>query len=96
MIQLIVIDQLWHLVRYTIRLDPEASEICTIIFPWGKCSYKRLTSDRVHRWRLLLEEYAPEIVYIKGTHSTVADAISRLEYNPKLNSTNEYNHAMQS
>ena len=54
-----------------------------------------LTSDRVHRWRLLLEEYAPEIVYIKGTHNTVADAISRLEYNPKLNSTNEYNHATQ-
>ncbi len=34
-------------------------------------------------------------MYIKGTHNTVADAISRLEYNPKLNSTNEYNHAMQ-
>ncbi len=30
-----------------------------------------------------------------GTHNTVADAISRLEYNPKLNSTNEYNHATQ-
>jgi len=27
---------------YTIRLDPEASEICTIIFPWGRYSYKRL------------------------------------------------------
>ena len=26
----------------TIRLDPEASKICTIIFPWGKYSYKRL------------------------------------------------------
>ena len=35
-----------------------------------------LTSDRVYRWRLLLEEYAPEIVYIKGIHNTVADAIS--------------------
>ncbi len=35
-----------------------------------------LTSDRVYRWRLLLEEYAPEIVYIKGVHNTVADAIS--------------------
>jgi hypothetical protein len=27
---------------YTIRLDPTVSEMCTIIFPWGKCSYKRL------------------------------------------------------
>ncbi len=41
-----------------------------------------LTSDRVHQWRLLLEEYGPEIVYIKGIHNTVADAISRLEMTP--------------
>jgi hypothetical protein len=27
---------------YTIRLDPDASRICIIIFPGGKCSYKRL------------------------------------------------------
>jgi hypothetical protein len=27
---------------YTIRLDPKASEMCTIVFPWGKYSYKRL------------------------------------------------------
>ncbi len=27
---------------YTIRLDPDASRICTIIFPWGKYSYKRV------------------------------------------------------
>jgi hypothetical protein len=27
---------------YTIRLDPTASEMCTIIFFWGKYSYKRL------------------------------------------------------
>ena len=27
---------------YTISLDPDASKICTIIFPWGKYSYKRL------------------------------------------------------
>ena len=45
-----------------------------------------MTSDRVYRWRLLLEEYGPEIVYIKGIHNTVADAISRLEYNPVLKS----------
>jgi hypothetical protein len=27
---------------YTIRLDPDASRICTVIFPWGKYSSKRL------------------------------------------------------
>ncbi len=27
---------------YTIILDPDASKICTIIYPWGKYSYKRL------------------------------------------------------
>jgi hypothetical protein len=35
-----------------------------------------LTSDRVYRWQLLLEEVASEIVYIEGIHKTVADAIS--------------------
>jgi len=52
-----------------------------------------LTSDRVARSRILLEEYAPEIIYIKGIHNTVANAISRLDYDPKLNRTNEYKHA---
>ncbi len=28
--------------HYTIRLDPTASKMCTIIFPWGKYSYKKL------------------------------------------------------
>jgi hypothetical protein len=28
---------------YTIRLDPDASKICTIILPWGKYSYLRLS-----------------------------------------------------
>ncbi len=27
---------------YTIRMDPSASRLCTVIFPWGKYSYKRL------------------------------------------------------
>jgi hypothetical protein len=27
---------------FTIRLNPDASKICTITFPWGKYSYKRL------------------------------------------------------
>ena len=37
-----------------------------------------LNSDRVYCWRLLLEEYGPEIIYIKGIHNTVADALSPL------------------
>jgi hypothetical protein len=28
--------------NYTIRLDPTATKMCTIIFPWGKYSYQRL------------------------------------------------------
>ena len=52
-----------------------------------------LTSDRVTCWMILFEEYAPKIIYIKGIHNKVADAISQLDYDPKLNSTNEYNHA---
>jgi hypothetical protein len=51
-----------------------------------------MTLDRLYRWRLLLEEYGLEIVYIKGIHNTVADAISRLEYDPRANQTAENNH----
>jgi hypothetical protein len=31
-----------NMAYYTIRLDPDASKICIIVFPWGKYSYKRL------------------------------------------------------
>ncbi len=51
-----------------------------------------LTSDRVYHWRLLLEEFAPEIVYIKGIHNTIADAISWLDYNPEVKPTSEFNY----
>eukprot|EP00804_Cyclotella_cryptica_P013956 CCRYP_002458-RA/>CCRYP_002458-RA protein AED:0.31 eAED:0.57 QI:0/0/0/1/0/0/4/0/443 len=123
---------------YTIRLDPDSSKICTLIFPWGKYSYLRLpmgiagsvitqgnrplaffsrklsttqqkysvtelellaivetlkefkgmlwgqrlkvytdhknliqdalglTSDRVYRWRLLLEEFGPKLFTLKA------------------------------
>ena len=43
------------------------------------------TSDRVQRWNLLLNEYGADIRYIKGIDNTVADAISRLDYCPKIN-----------
>ena len=35
-----------------------------------------LTSDQVYCWRVLLEEYGPTIMYIKGIHNTVAAASS--------------------
>jgi hypothetical protein len=41
-----------------------------------------MTSNHVYQWRLLLEEYGPEIVYIKGIHNIVADTISQLEMTP--------------
>ncbi len=51
-----------------------------------------LTLDQVYQWRLLLEEYGPEIIYIKGIHNTIADAVSRLEYEPSVNRTAESFH----
>jgi hypothetical protein len=44
-----------------------------------------LTLDQVYRWRLLLEECGPKIVYIKGIHNTIADAVLWLEYDPSVN-----------
>jgi hypothetical protein len=54
-----------------------------------------LTSDQVYQWRLLLEEYGPEIVYIKGMHNSVSDAVLRLEYDPSVNQTAESFHMMK-
>jgi hypothetical protein len=31
------------------------------------------------RWHLIIEEYSPELIYLKGEHNIVADALSRLE-----------------
>ena len=42
-------------------------------------TYKNFNTDRVMRWRLILEEFGPELKYIKGEKNIVADALSRLE-----------------
>ena len=44
-----------------------------------------MTSDQVYRWQLLIKEYGPNTMYIKGIDNTVAGAVSRLNYNPALN-----------
>lgn len=40
---------------------------------------KNFNTERVMRWRLILEEYGPELHYIKGEDNIVADALSRLD-----------------
>ena len=43
-------------------------------------TYKNFNSDRVMRWRLFIEEYSPDLRYVKGEHNIVADALSRLDF----------------
>src|SRR6476661_507379 len=42
-------------------------------------TYKTFNSDRVMQWRLYIEEYSPDLQYIKGEKNVVADALSRLD-----------------
>ena len=42
-------------------------------------TYAQFNTERVMRWRLILEEYGPEIIYLPGHLNTVADALSRLD-----------------
>ncbi len=51
-----------------------------------------LTSDRVYQWRLLLEVYGPKVVFIKGIHNNIPDAVLRLEYDPSVNQRAESFH----
>jgi RNase H-like domain found in reverse transcriptase len=39
-------------------------------------TYKNFNSDRVMRWRLFIEEYSPDLQYVKGENNVVADALS--------------------
>ena len=41
--------------------------------------YKAFNTERVMRWRLLIEEYGPELRYIKSELNIVADVLSRLD-----------------
>ena len=41
-------------------------------------TFKRFHTSRVLRCRLILEEYSPDIEYIKGGENIVADTTSRL------------------
>ena len=41
--------------------------------------YKTFNIKRVMYWRLIIEEFSPELIYIKGEHNVVADALSHLD-----------------
>ena len=41
-------------------------------------TYSQFNSNRVHRWRLFLEEFGVNLRYIKGKANVAADALSRL------------------
>ena len=48
---------------------------------------KNINTNRLLRWRLIIEEYGPGIEYIKGEKNIVADALSRLPLNGNQDNT---------
>jgi hypothetical protein len=50
-------------------------------------TYEKFRSQRVLRWRLYIEEFAPKIQHIPGKQNKIADALSRLPIN--INSCEE-------
>ena len=45
-------------------------------------TYNFFNTERVMPWRLILEEFGPELKYIKGENNVVVDALSLLEKSP--------------
>ncbi len=75
---------------FTIRLDHDASRICTIIFPWGKYSYKRLQmgiagSPDIFQSKML--ELMEDLEYVRAylddllciSRSSLEDYLKKLE-----------------
>jgi len=53
--------------------------------------YKHFNTERVMRWRLLLEEFGPQLTYIKGANNIVADALSCLNISEEDFSQDAFN-----
>ena len=53
-------------------------------------TYKCFNTERVMRWGLILEEFGPELKYIKGENNVVADALSCLEMSDNKEILNIY------
>ena len=54
---------------------------------YKKLTYVNFNVERVMRWRHIIEEYSPELIYLKGESNIVADAFSRLELTPSKDET---------
>ena len=59
--------------------------------------YRTFNTEQVMRWRLIFEEYNPELIYIQGSKNIAAEVLSRLDIVDALNpvknniiSLNEY------
>ncbi len=75
---------------YTIRLDPNASRICTVIFSWGKYSYKKLPMDIAgspHIFQSKMLELMEDLEYVRAylddllciSRSSLEDHLEKLE-----------------
>ena len=75
---------------YTIRLDAQASEMCTIIFPWGKYSYNRLPmgfGGSADIFQAQMMDLMASLDYVRAyigdlliiTRGTIEDHISKTE-----------------
>ena len=56
-------------------------------------TFKTFNTERVMRWRLILEEYNLELIYMQGSKNIAADALSRLDIKdikPNISSLVEY------
>ena len=55
-------------------------------------TYNFFYTERAMRWRLILEEFGPELKYIKEENNVVADTLSCLEKGPNQEILNISDH----
>ena len=56
---------------------------------------QKFNTNRVLRWRLILEEYGPDIDYIPGAKNIAIYALSRLPNNVNQETTHESTYTME-
>jgi hypothetical protein len=73
---------------YTIRLDPDASNICTIIFPWGntptrdfRCALQVLLTFFQSKMLELMEDLEYVQAYLDDLHASLRAALRTISKN---------------